>query len=158
MERLLKTDYLFDFTEHSLDLRDSWNRATHCWGAIGFVKGSHFWLPLKKRLLDWCFISFTKLARFNAIGRRVLPGVLILLVVVVVVVAAPALRSRLLVVRVCVAEHHLGRCFQPASVAGLHLWLFGLFDRCLGSRDAFTHGSSCIALFGHGLISSVVSP
>ena len=98
------------------------------------------------------------MAGFNAIGRRVLPGVLILLVVVVVVVAASALGSRLLVVRVCVAEHHLGRCFQPASVAGLHLWLFGLFDRYLGSRDTFTHGSSCIALFGHGLISSVVSP
>ena len=72
------------------------------------------------------------MAGFNAIGRRVLPGVLILLVVVVVVVAAPALRSRLLVVRVCVGKI-TSDAFILALVAGLHLWLVhGLFDRYLG--------------------------
>ena len=89
------------------------------------------------------------------------PHLLVVVVVDVVVfaAAASALGSRLLLVRVCVREHHLGRCFQPAPVAGLHLWLVhGLFDRYLGSQDAFTHGSSCIALFGHRLILSVVRP
>ena len=45
--------------------------------------------------------------------------------------------------------------FSLRSLAGLHLWLVhALFDRHQGSRDAFTHGSSCIALFGHVMISS----
>ena len=80
-------------------------------------------------------------------------GFLILVVIVVVVLAAAgaALGSRLPVVCVCLGEDHLG-CFQPAL---LGLWLVhALFDLHQGSRDAFTHGSSCIALFGHVMISS----
>ena len=34
----------------------------------------------------------------------------------------------------------------------------GLFDRHLGSWDTFTHGSSCIPLFGHGMIFSGAGP
>ena len=63
------------------------------------------------------------------------PHLLVVVVVDVVVfaAAASALVSRLLVVRVCVGEDHLG-CFHLAPVAGLHLWLVhGLFDRYLGS-------------------------
>ena len=76
------------------------------------------------------------MARFNAIGRRVLPGLLIVLVVVVVAAAASALGSRLLVVRVCVGEHHLGRCFQPAP---LPVYTSGLFTACLtGTWDLET--------------------
>ena len=105
------------------------------------------------------------MAGCNAIGRRVLPGVLILLVVVVVVVAvvvfaaaASALGSRLLVVRVCVREDHLG-CFHLASVAGPHTWLVhGLIDRHLGSSDAFTHSDhACISLFGLEVFQTQIS-
>ena len=72
------------------------------------------------------------MAGCNAIGRRVLPGLLIVLVVVVVAAAASALGSRLLIVRVCIGEHHLGRSFQPAPVAGL-------FTACLtGTWDLET--------------------
>ena len=80
------------------------------------------------------------MARCNAIGRRVIPGLLIVVVDVVVVVvvaaAASALGSRLLVVRVCVGEHHLGRCFQPAP---LPVYTSGLFTACLtGTWDLET--------------------
>ena len=69
--------------------------------------------------MDVCILYFviTKMARW--ICRHIIPGFLILVVVVVVddvdlVAAVAALGSRLLVVRVCLGEDHLG-CFQPVQ-------------------------------------------
>ena len=69
--------------------------------------------------MDVCILYFviTKMARW--ICRLIIPGFLILDVVVDVVdlvaAAVAALGSRLLVVRVCLGEDHLG-CFQPAQL------------------------------------------
>ena len=145
---------------HSLDLRDLWIRAFHCWGANGFVREATFWLPKKvKGFWIDVFISFTKMVRYNDFGRCIIPGFLIVVVdVVVVAAAASALGSRLPVLRVCVGEQHLG-CFHPALVAGLHTWLVhGLFDRHLGSWDAFTHSdNACISLFGLEVFQTQIS-
>ena len=63
------------------------------------------------------YFVITKMARW--ICRLIIPGFLILDVVVDVVdllaAAVAALGSRLLVVRVCLGEDHLG-CFQPAQL------------------------------------------
>ena len=99
------------------------------------------------------------MVRCNDFGRRIIPGFLIVVVdVVVVAAAASALGSRLPVLRVCVGEQHLG-CFHPAPVAGLHTWLVhGLFDRHLGSWDAFTHSdNACISLFGLEVFQTQIS-
>ena len=55
MERLLKTDYLFDFTEHSLDLRDSWIRAPIVEALLDLVRETTIWFPLKEKALGLMF-------------------------------------------------------------------------------------------------------